>query len=159
MDVEYDVSAEPPDPADMLHCLGYFGHYLHVHEGGRGGKRFVLCTLHKCGGLLTQRELLEHTHTSSAALSEVLAKLESEQLISRKPYERDRRQLSIELTSRGRVEAAHVHSERMQFEGEAFACLTPREQDMLGRMLERLVTHWKELEEPKSPEVSKEVVV
>lgn len=158
MDTEYDSSAGPPDPALVLRHLGFFGHYLHMHEGGRGGKRFVLCTLHKQGGRITQRELLERTRVSSAALSEVLSKLESEKLITREPYEHDRRQLDIELTARGRIEADHIHHERVEFEQTAFECLTQREQADLAQMLERLAAHWKTLEEAKSTEETKEVI-
>lgn len=132
---------------ELLHDLGFFGHYLHVHTGGRGGKQFVLATLHKSGGQLTQRELLERTNISPAALSEVVTKLEGEGLISREPCEHDRRQLLIELTPEGEGCAARMRQEREAFEDEAFACLTPDEQDQLVTLLARLKDHWKHLEE------------
>ena len=131
----------------ILHDLGFFGHYLHVHAGGRGGKQFVLTTLYKSGGKLTQRELLERTNISPAALSEVVAKLEGGGLICREPYEHDRRQLLIELTKDGEVCAAHMYQKREQFEDEALACLTDEEQVELEGLLERLKEHWKHLEE------------
>ena len=53
-----------------LHDFGYFGHFLHVYEGGRGGKQHILSKLYYRDGHLTQRELLEATSISSAALSE-----------------------------------------------------------------------------------------
>ena len=133
--------------SDILHDLGYFGHFLHIHAGGRGGKQFVLITLSKHDGHLTQRKLLEMSKTSPAALSEVLAKLECAQLIVRTPCTEDRRQLDIELTDLGTKHANAIRAEREQFEHEALACFDQREQEQLKAMLGRLVTHWKSLEE------------
>ncbi|MDO4805608.1 MAG: MarR family transcriptional regulator [Coriobacteriales bacterium] len=132
---------------ELLHDLGFFGHYLHMHAGGRGGKQFVLATLHKSGGELTQRELLERTNISPAALSEVVAKLESEGLIAREPYQHDRRQLLIELTNAGEGCAAQMRHKREEFESRAFACLTPTEQAQLASLLAKLKEHWNQLEE------------
>ncbi len=132
---------------EILHDLGFFGHYLHIHAGGRGGKQFVLAILHKSGGKLTQRELLEHTNISPAALSEVLSKLEGEELIARKPCAHDRRQLTIALTPAGEVEAALMCKKREDFEQQALACLDQSEQEQLKDLLDRLVAHWKNLEE------------
>ena len=137
---------------EILHDLGFFGHYLHIHAGGRGGKQFVLAVLHKSGGKLTQRELLEHTNISPAALSEVLSKLEGEGLIARKPCAHDRRQLTIELTQAGEIKAACMRKKRDEFERQALACLDHREQEQLKDLLDRLVIHWKKLEESEVSE-------
>ena len=134
---------------ELLHDLGFFGHYLHMHAGGRGGKQFVLTTLHKNGGQLTQRDLLERAKISPAALSEVVAKLESEGLISREPYKHDRRQLVIELTDKGKQCAERFCKEREAFERNAFACLTTEETQQLQHTLSRLKDHWKQLEKDK----------
>ena len=131
---------------EILHDLGFFGHYLHIHTGGRGGKQFMLATLHESGGRLTQRELLERTNISPAALSEVLAKLEGEGFIEREPCTHDRRQLTIELTSEGEVAAARIRKERQQFEERSLACLTPAEQKQLKVLLHKLATHWRQIE-------------
>ena len=130
---------------EMLHDLGFFGHYLHMHSGGRGGKQFALAALHKSGGQLTQRELLERTNISPAALSEVLTKLEGEGLVKRKQCSHDRRQLLIELTPEGEEMAARKRQEREDFERKAFACLSDDEKAQLKDMLHRLAEHWKQL--------------
>lgn len=132
---------------ELLHDLGFFGHYLHMHAGGRGGKQFVLAALHKSGGTLTQRELLERTNISPAALSEVVTKLEAEGLIAREPYEHDRRQLLIELTTPGEVCAKQMCKKRQAFEDEAFSCLSAEEQQQLGHLLTTLKQHWEHLEQ------------
>lgn len=133
--------------SDLLHDLGFFGRYLHMHVGGRGGKQSVLARLHRNNGRLTQRELLECTCISPAALSEVLTKLEAEGLVAREPYERDRRQLLIELTPKGLECATRMRRQRDEFEAKAFSCLAPEEKDQLRGLVSRLVEHWNKLEE------------
>ena len=131
----------------ILHDLGFFGHYLHIHAGGRGGKQFVLVALDKHGGHLTQRELLDKSAISPAALSEVLSKLECAQLIKRSTCPEDRRQLDIELTDLGTDHARCIRAAREQFEHDALSCFTSDEQEQLEDLLGRLVIHWKSLEE------------
>lgn len=131
----------------ILHDLGFFGHYLHIHAGGRGGKQFILAALHKSDGRLLQRDLLEQARISPAALSEVLAKLEGEGLIVRKPFEHDRRQLLIQLTEKGEGYAEHMCQQRDEFERTALSCLAPEEQDQLESLLQRLKQHWESLQE------------
>lgn len=132
---------------DILRDLGFFGHYLHVHAGGRGGKQFILATLHKSGGRLPQRDLLERTNTSPAALSEVLAKLEGEGLITKEPHEHDKRQLMIVLTKEGACRAERMCKEREEFEAKALACLTPEEQQTLAALIKTVRAHWETLDE------------
>ena len=132
---------------EILHDLGFFGHYLHKHAGGRGGKQFVLATLHMSGGKLPQRDLLERTNTSPAALSEVLAKLEAEGLIAKEPHEHDKRQSLIVLTSKGACSAEQMCREREDFEAKALACLTPEEQQTLAGLIKTVRKHWESLEE------------
>lgn len=135
----------------IIHLLGYFGHYIYVLRGGLGGKQHVLKTL-LLQGEMTQRELLELLHTSSASLSEVLQKLEREGLIIRGKSESDRRQLEVSLTDDGRLAAAEMVREEREFERRSFDFLTQEEKaDLLDR-LDVIFDHWRELEEQKKEE-------
>lgn len=147
MDNDFDTTGRPPLTADILHDLGFFGHYLHIHAGGRGGKQFVLTTLRKHEGKMNQRELLDASKISSAALSEVLAKLEAEGLVRRTVCEHDRRKLLIALTDQGRARAEEIWRDKRLFEKNALSCLEDEEQTQLKDMLGRMVAHWKSLEE------------
>lgn len=147
MELEYGTRANAPHAPDILHDLGFFGHYLHLHAGGRGGKQFVLVTLDKHGGHLTQRQLLEQSKISAAALSEVLGKLEGEELLKRTTCTADRRTLDIELTDLGKARAQRIRAEREQFEHDALSCLSAEEQAQLKDLLDKLVIHWKTLED------------
>ncbi len=131
----------------ILHDLGYFGHYLHVHHGGRNGKETILKRLLEHGSTMTQRELLETSCVTSASLSESLAKLETEGLLERTRSESDRRQLTITLTAEGERAARQVICGRERFEAEAFTCLSPEERDDLLAKLDRIYDHWNRLEE------------
>ena len=137
---------EPPNRR-LLHDLGYFGHYLHLHAGGRGGKQFVIISLVLHGGEMSQRDLLEHACISSASLSEVLAKLEAEGLVTRTKSEEDRRLLAVALTEAGREKAEEVLEYKNRFEEESFACFDEQERTQLLDYLDRLVKHWRTLEE------------
>lgn len=135
------------------HCLmqdfGYFGHFMHVHSGGRSGKQHMLIKLCIAGGTLQQRDLQNSEPISSASLSEVLTKLEREGLIVRTRSERDRRQLEITLTEAGWKEAERLAVMRQEFEKEAFSIMTPEEREQLLSTLDRLVSHWNDIEEER----------
>ncbi len=127
--------------------FGYFGHFLHMHAGGRAGKQYVLIRLLKSGGSLTQRELQEVGGTASASMSEVLAKLESEGLIERVPLETDARQRMVRLTSAGAAKATDIEAHRLRFEKDALSPLSEEEQGELAGMLDRVAAHWRQIED------------
>lgn len=130
----------------ILHDLGYFGYFLHLHRGGRSGKQHVLVWLLKSGGTMAQRDLQENSPITSASLSEILAKLESEGLVTRLRSETDRRQQTIALTGTGRVKAHEVVSSRRAFDERALSCFTDEEVADLADKLDRLAAHWYDLE-------------
>jgi len=141
--VEETRQDEEPLSRRILHDLGFFGHYLHVHAGGRSGKQHILAKLHQAGGRLSQRELQERSHISSAALSEVLSKLEMEGLVMRSRSDEDRRQMDITLTEEGITQAIMRKREFEAFESECLSCLSEDERIQLLEMLDRLAELWR----------------
>lgn len=140
-------SAEPETPGlRILHDLGYFGYFLHMHRGGRSGKQHVLVWLLKSGGTMAQRDLQEASPITSASLSEILTKLEGEGLVTRLRSETDRRQQTIALTEAGEAKAREAVSVRRAFDERALACLTEEEVTDLADKLDRLADHWHDLE-------------
>ncbi len=143
-----DCRANETTEQQILHLLGYLGHYMYVMRGGLGGKQHVLKTL-LLQGEMTQRELLELLHTSSAALSEVLGKLEREGLIKRGRSEADKRQLEVSLTEAGKGAAAEMVREEREFEKDSLDILSQEEKvDLLNR-LDAIFDHWRKLEKQK----------
>ncbi len=134
---------------DLLRLLGFFGHYLHVHAGGRSGKQHILTKLLTSEGHLTQRELLEMSNVSSASLSEVLAKLEAEGLVTRTRSAQDGRQLDVILTEAGAERAGELVQSKLEFERSSFSVLTEEEKLELRDTLVRVQKHWKEDEKDK----------
>lgn len=147
-----EVAADQPkDPASLraaqiLKGLGYCGHYMHFHGGGRSGKIPILCMLDRNNGMLSQQELGSRFELKPGSLSEILSKLEAAGLIERTRDPKDRRQLFVRLTDQGRAAAQKAHEGREAFRQKAFTCLSPEEQDQLIDMLERIRTTWEEID-------------
>lgn len=149
-----ETAAQPSTELQILRRLGYFGYYLHTHWGGRNGKQHILVDLLAHDGCMTQRELQEASCITSASLSEVVTKLETEGLLSRERSETDRRQLTLTLTDEGRHRARDFIESRREFEGLAFDCLTPAERDRLLETLDRVAERWEEIEAEKREEAA-----
>ena len=143
----HDISEGSSVGKRILHDFGYFGHFLHMHAGGRAGKQYVLIRLLKSGGSLTQRELQEIGGTASASMSEVLAKLEGEGMIERVPLETDARQRMVRLTAAGTAKATDIEAHRLRFEEDALAPLSEDERGELVEMLDRIAAHWRQIED------------
>ena len=141
-----ETTARPSAELQILRRLGYFGYYLHTHWGGRNGKQHILVELLAHDGCMTQRDLQEASCITSASLSEVVATLETEGLLSRERSETDRRQLTLTLTDEGRRRARNFIESRREFERLAFDCLTPEERDHLLETLDRVAGRWEEIE-------------
>ena len=141
---------EPATPESVelriLRKLGYFGYYLHQHWGGRNGKQHILVQLLAHDGHMTQRDLQEASCITSASLSEVVTKLETEGLLSRERSETDRRQLTLTLTEEGERRARAFVESRRAFERSAFDCLTADEAERLLDLLSRVAAHWEGIE-------------
>ena len=149
-----ETAAQPSTELQILRRLGYFGYYLHTHWGGRNGKQHILVDLLAHDGCMTQRELQEASCITSASLSEVVTKLETEGLLSRERSETDRRQLTLTLTDEGRRRARDFIESRREFEGLAFDCLAPAERDRLLETLDRVAERWEEIEAEKREEAA-----
>lgn len=144
-----DKGEAPSRETRIMRNFGYFGYYLHMHWGGRNGKQHILVELLAHDGEMTQRDLQEASCITSASLSEVIAKLEAEGLVTRERSETDRRQLTVTLTPEGEHKAREVIRTRAEFERLAFECLSEDEKDELLSMLDRLAASWMELEKDK----------
>lgn len=129
----------------ILTNLGFCGHYMHFHRGGRSGRAPILCLLEKNGGTMSQQALGASFDLKAGSLSEILSKMEGGGLITRTRDRQDRRQLTVCLTEAG-AEAARLETEaRIRFRTRAFSNLTPEEQDQLADLLDRVKSRWEEL--------------
>ena len=138
-------AVEPSRAERILRGLGYCGHYLHFHGGGRSGREPILCKLHRAGGSMSQLELGGQFELKAGSLSEILAKIEAAGLIERTRDPRDRRALTVRLTEAGMQEAQRAIEARRAFREQAFSNLTDEEQDELIALLEKIRNRWEEL--------------
>lgn len=130
----------------ILKGLGFCGHYMHFHGGGRSGQVPILCMLDRSGGQLSQTELGSRFEIKPGSLSEILSKMETAGLIERTRDTKDRRQLFVKLTDTGRDLATREHERRQAFRRQAFTALTPQEQEQLAEMLEKIRVTWEEID-------------
>ena len=130
------ATAQPADEAaqaaddlarELLHGLGFCGHYLHFRNGGMSGRAPIICLIAKRGGQMSQQELGASFELKPGSLSEVLNKMETCGLIERKRNPEDRRQLTVRLTDAGFEQARLEQEGRTKFRAEAFTCLDDAE--------------------------------
>lgn len=149
------AAAQPVDEAaqaaddlarELLHGLGFCGHYLHFRNGGMSGRAPIICLIAKRGGQMTQQELGASFELKPGSLSEVLNKMETCGLIERRRNPEDRRQLTVRLTDAGFEQARLEQEGRTKFRAEAFTCLDDAEKLQLLDMLKRIRTRWEELD-------------
>ena len=129
----------------IVRDLAYLGNYLHLHGGGRGGMSRVLVRLLVDDGAQTLRGLQEETGISSAALSEVVGKLEAKGLVTKSVSEDDGRQRDISLTPAGCEEAVRLRGRQDEFLEDFLGTLNG-ERAQLATMLDGLVAHWQDME-------------
>ena len=144
--VDHVDTPEEARARELLKGLGFCGHYMHFHGGGRSGKQPILCLLAKHGGELSQQRLRSFFELKPGSLSEILNKLEVAGLIERTRNPKDRRQLSVRLTPMGRREAARDQAARIEFRKRAFTCLSAQEQEQMIEMLQKIRVRWEELD-------------
>ena len=142
-----DVDEDIARAKRILQGLGFCGHYMHFHAGGRSGQVPILCMLDRCGGRLSQQELGSHFELKPGSLSEILSKMECAGLIERTRDTKDRRQLFVALTPEGAEVARREHERRDAFRRVAFSALTVEEQEQLAEMLEKIRVTWEEIDD------------
>lgn len=91
---------------------------------------------------ISQRELLEKTNMKSASLSEIVIKLENNNLITRTPNQEDKRNMILSLTQKGEEEAIRMREVSSQIADRAFSILNDEEKENLLSILSKLKDYW-----------------
>lgn len=126
----------------VLACISSLGHYMYFARGGRAGQDHVLTKLYRHDMHMAQRELQESMSITSASLSEVLSKIESEGYIRRSKSETDKRQFEVFLTPQGMQRATQLMEDRKHFEQQALSFLSQKEQEDLLNTLMTIIANW-----------------
>lgn len=129
------------------------GRFLYFYTGDRSGQRRVLLKLQKHGEM-TQRELQERLEIKSSSLSELLKKMEREDLIEKRRSDSDGRVVYVRLTEKGAIYALQAIQEMDAFTERLFEVLDDHERNEFLRILEKLNGHFDEL---KNDEIFKNI--
>ncbi|MGN1184557.1 MAG: MarR family winged helix-turn-helix transcriptional regulator [Oliverpabstia sp.] len=127
----------------LIMNLRDISHTMRSLYEGRGSQKRILIILHEVGKI-TQRALTERLGIQPGSASEVIAKLESAELITRTPSESDRRTADIQLTDKGRELASQAVNQRRRRHEEMFSCLLEDEKTELLTLLEKINTDWEQ---------------
>ena len=127
----------------LIMNLRDISHTMRSLYEGRGSQKRILIILHEVGKL-TQRALTERLGIQPGSASEVIAKLESAELITRTPSESDRRTADIQLSDKGRELASQAVNQRRRRHEEMFSCLSEDEKTELLTLLEKINTDWEQ---------------
>ena len=116
--------------------------FIHNHaDGGKWSQARALRQL-RYHGEMTQRMLQEHMSIQQSSLSDLVKKLEEQQLIDRTPCPEDRRQVVIRLTEEGRAQLAASEEADLQQNINYLQVLSPEEQQTLLDLLTKLDAGW-----------------
>ncbi len=118
-------------------------HVMHSLYEGRGSQKRILMLLLKVG-TITQQKLTEKLGIQPGSASEVLSKLEKNDLIIRTGNPNDRRTTDVMLTEQGRILAEEALEQRQKRHKEMFTCLSEKEKANLLALLEKVNSDWKE---------------
>lgn len=126
---------------ELIIRLRDLSHTMRSLYEGKGSQKRILIVLNETG-TVTQRFLTEHLGIQPGSASEVIAKLELANLITRSPNEADRRTVDISLTEEGKALAQEVTAQRKRRHEEMFSCLSDGEKTELLSLLEKISGDW-----------------
>lgn len=128
---------------ELLSLMELCGHFLYHRRGGKRGQTRILRLLSE-RGTMSQRQLQDILDIKSGSLSEIVRKMESENLLLRERHPGDRRNIMIQLTEKG-IQTYKENTRHLQEEeSRLFEALSSQEQQQLFYLLSKLLTDWKD---------------
>lgn len=97
-------------------------------------------------GALTQRDLVRATLMDKVAVNRACKVLEERGLVQRSPNEQDGRSHHLELTTSGRELHGRIWPQAFEMYQKIFSAISPREQEKLRAILEKLLKAARTLE-------------
>ena len=124
----------------LLQLMNECDRFLTHRIGGTRGKETVLRLL-AAQPDISQKELQTQMGIQAGSISELLSKLEHQELITRHKDDTDKRMIRICLTEKGIAEAALLEARSQE---DPFSVLEQEEQEALQALLEKLLERWTE---------------
>lgn len=135
---------------DLVYTLWRCFRFLHKHsEGGKVSQLRVLRVLRRHEEM-TQRQLLDHMAIQQSTLSELLKKMEDQDLIQRTCCPQDRRQVVLRLTEAGREHLEQMEARELSRNVGYLQVLSWEERQTLLELLTKLDASWSEQEVRKN---------
>lgn len=142
-DNEYYCQERDIDDSIIMQ-LRDINHIMRALYEGKGSQKRILIILYEHQGTMTQKELTKQLNIQPGSVSEVIAKLEHNGFIRRKPSQVDGRTMSVELTQEGMVMAYEAKKQRQRRHQEMFSCLTQHQKEEFMNLLEIINQDWKQ---------------
>lgn len=118
-----------------IHAVAQKSH--HQHGGFRGQGRII----HLLAGQnhpLTQRKLAALAQIQPGSLTQLLEKMERDQLIRRQRSQHDRRSIEVTLTSKGQQQYKQIIAHRVAFEKQMVSDISDEERQQFLRVISKL---------------------
>jgi len=129
---------------ELIHKLRRCFRFIHHRvNGGRGSQNRVLMLIRRHEEM-TQRHLQAHMDIQQSSLSELLKKMEEQDLLERTTCPDDRRQVMIRLTRNGESVVDENEAADLQQHIQYLQVLTDEEQQTLLELLSKLDQCWTE---------------
>jgi len=93
------------------------------------------------GSSLSQKDLAHLAGVEQPTMAEMLARLERDGVVQRKPNPKDRRGSLVSLTRRSRLRLPEARIELIQVEKEAMAGLSTADKETLRSLLQRVINN------------------
>lgn len=126
----------------LMFLLGKCGSMLNSKHCGHNGKGMILKVLAE-RETITQSEIQNIIEIQSGSLSEILSKMEDQDLIVRAKDESDKRKTNIVITEKGKETVNANKEARQKSSQELFQHLSEDEMEQLENILLKLFRKWK----------------
>lgn len=127
----------------VIFLMERYAHYIFHRFFDRPGRDRALRVLYE-SGTITQKVFAEKMNIRPASSSEMLAKMESEGLITREQCEEDKRTIKVTLTPDGTELAKEMICKQTEAAKQAMLSLSDEELNTLEELLNKIVADWDE---------------
>lgn len=125
----------------LAHVFHHCARMLVHRDPSQGGRSAALAILGRHGAM-TQASLADRLGIRAASASELVAKLESDALVTREKSSDDGRAYCLQLTDEGRKMAEEAFAERRERDARLFSALDDEEKEELAGLLHKLARSW-----------------
>lgn len=126
----------------LMFLVGKCGSILNNKHCGHNGQGMILKVLAD-RETITQSELQNIVDVKSGSLSEILAKMEEHDFITREKDENDKRKTNISITEKGKEAVNLKKEQRLKSSQELFQNISEEEKEQLESILLKLFREWK----------------